>query len=61
MEAVRSRYKAAYEAYQLASRRVTQKLASGSIPSRQDVEDETKATEQLTAIRRELIDAMARF
>jgi len=61
LEAVRSRYKAAYEAYQLASKRVAQKLANGLVPSTKDVEDETNATERLTAARRELIDAMTRL
>ena len=60
MEAVRSRYKAAYEAHQLASKRVAQKLANGLTPSSEDIGDEAKATEQLAAARRDLLEAMTR-
>ena len=58
LEAARSRYTAAYDAYSQASKRVTQKLASGLIPSADEVQDEAKATEQLAAARRELLSVV---
>ena len=60
-EAARSRYTAAYEAYQQASKRVAQKLASGLVPSAEEVDYEAKATEQLAAARRELLNVMTRL
>lgn len=56
LEAARLRYKAAYEAYQQASKRVAQKLASGLIPSAKEVDEEAKAVEKLAVVRRALLD-----
>ena len=61
LEAARSRYMVAYDAYQHASKRVAQKLATGLIPSAEEVEVEGKAIEQLAVARRDFLDAMARF
>jgi hypothetical protein len=58
LEAAQSRYAAAYEAYQQASKRVAEKLASGQIPSAEEVDEEAKAVEHLAAARRKLIDVM---
>jgi hypothetical protein len=59
LEAVRSRYMAAYDAYVHAAKRVADKLAAGLFPSEWEVEAEAKASERLAAARRELQDAIA--
>ena len=58
LETARSRYTAAYEAYQQASKRVAEKLSSGLGPSAEDIEHEVQATERLAVARRDLLDAM---
>jgi hypothetical protein len=59
LETARSRYAAAYEAYQRAAKCVSERLASGSLPSVADVENEAKATTVLALARRDLLDVMA--
>jgi hypothetical protein len=61
LEAARSRYAEAYEAYQQASRRVAEKLANGLIPTGTEIESEGKAAQQLAVARRGLLDAMAKL
>jgi hypothetical protein len=61
LDAARSRYTAAYDAYEQASKRLAQKLARGATPSAEEVDDEAKATEQLAAARRDLLNAMTRL
>jgi hypothetical protein len=61
LEAAQSLYAAAYEAYQQASKRVAHKLASGQIPTADEIQQEAKAVEHLAAVRRKLIDLMARL
>ena len=58
LEAARSRYSAAYEAYEQAGKCVADKLARGLIPSAEDIGAEAKAIEQLAVARREFLDAM---
>jgi hypothetical protein len=58
LEAVRSRYEAAYKVYLEAAKRVADKLASRVFPSIEEVEAEAKASERLSAARRELLDAI---
>ena len=59
LEAARTRYTAAYDAYVKATKRVADKLADGLFPSEKEVEAEGKASERLTAARRELLNAIA--
>jgi hypothetical protein len=61
LEAARSLYATAYEAYRKACTRVGQKLASGEVPSAEEIEEEAKAVERLSAARRQLLDVMARL
>ena len=58
LEAARSRYKAAYAAYREETERVAQKLANGIRPSVEEVLAEARATEELAAARRDLLDAI---
>lgn len=60
LQAARSRYKAAYAIYVDCAQRVTQKLQSGLTPTADDIIEEAKATEQLAAARRDLLDAIAK-
>ena len=59
LEAARSRYRAAYAAYLERARRVAEKLENGLRPPVDEIMEEAKATEELAAARRELLDAMA--
>jgi hypothetical protein len=61
LEAARSRYTAAYEAYLHASKRVAETLAKGQLPSAEEIQHEARATEQLAIARRELLDVMTRL
>jgi hypothetical protein len=58
LEAARSRYTAAYEAYKQAYERVAATLASGLIPSSAAVDDEVQAIGRLAEARSELLAAM---
>jgi hypothetical protein len=61
LEAARSRYTAAYEAYQKAAKRVAQELKNGRIPSAEEVEAESEAIEELAVARRSLLDSVTRL
>jgi hypothetical protein len=60
LKAARSRYSAAYEAYQKAATPVAQKFSSGQVPSVEEVEAETDAIVELTIAKRILIDVTTR-
>ena len=56
----RSRYRAAYDAYQACARRVAQKLESGSELDAKELVEEAQAIERLTQARRQFLEAIMR-
>ena len=58
LETARSRYRAAYDAYRACALRVAQKLENGANPTPEEVAEETRALETLTAARRRLLDVI---
>ena len=56
-ETARSRYRAAYDAYRAVTRRIAQKLESGSHPLPEEIAAEAKAAEALELAHRELLAA----
>jgi hypothetical protein len=61
LDTARSRYASAYAAYRQAAKLVSEKLASGSVPSVEELENEAKAIERLAIARREVLDAIGRL
>ena len=56
---VRSRYKAAFDAYQKCADRNALNLSYGYRPTEQDLADEAQAMKALAEVRREWLDATA--
>jgi hypothetical protein len=60
LEIARSRYRAAYDAYQTCARRVAQKLESGVDLDAKEIDEEAEAIERLAQARRVFLEAITR-
>jgi hypothetical protein len=60
VESARSRYRAAYDAYQACARRVAQKLENGSDLLAEEIDEEAEAIERLAQARRVFLEAITR-
>jgi hypothetical protein len=60
LEDARAMYWAAYEAYRVCAARVAQIMASGDVPSDDDVKAEHRTLSELNSARRRLFDALVK-
>jgi hypothetical protein len=59
IDAVRSRYEAAFELYRVHALKLIERSKGGQQPSPQELAAEERALHELTRVRRELLDALA--